>query len=358
MERAQTILDSSLQLGLLSGLGTPSDAFGGLPAVKNANATVEELRYESFFIHNWQINSRMALESTLIAETSEIAQTGDVSKKRDFDFIRPKVDYRFDITPALQFRATVEKDVSQLSFNDFTANINSGDDDQNTVAGNPELRQEQSWRYALNLEYRFNDDNGVVSSNFYYHDLEDVIDRVDVSTLTTIQSANGNIGDGERYGLSLNASLRLSSLNAPGILVTSSVDLESSNVTDSFLGIDRRLSRQGRGNYNIGFRHDMPERNINYGFTYRNSIRDNNKVYDIDRIESYNSSAFSILFLEYQGWEGMTVRFESTNPHESSRCRVRSRYAAGTIATGTLSETENSCSHNGEKYAIKIRGTF
>ncbi|MBT6481909.1 MAG: hypothetical protein HOK53_08405, partial [Gammaproteobacteria bacterium] len=82
------------------------------------------------------------------------------------------------------------------------------------------------------------------------------------------------------------------------------------------------------------------------------------KVYDIDRIESYNSSAFSILFLEYQGWEGMTVRFESTNPHESSRCRVRSRYAAGTIATGTLSETENSCSHNGEKYAIKIRGTF
>ena len=358
MERAQTILDSSLQLGLLSGLGTPSDAFGGLPAVNNANATVEELRYESFFIHNWQINSRMALESTLIAETSEIAQTGDVSKKRDFDFIRPKVDYRFDITPALQFRATVEKDVSQLSFNDFTANINSGDDDQNTVAGNPELRQEQSWRYALNLEYRFNDDNGVVSSNFYYHDLEDVIDRVDVSTLTTIQSANGNIGDGERYGLSLNASLRLSSLNAPGILVTSSVDLESSNVTDSFLGIDRRLSRQGRGNYNIGFRHDMPERNINYGFTYRNSIRDNNKVYDIDRIESYNSSAFSILFLEYQGWEGMTVRFESTNPHESSRCRVRSRYAAGTIATGTLSETENSCSHNGEKYAIKIRGTF
>jgi hypothetical protein len=102
----------------------------------------------------------------------------------------------------------------------------------------------------------------------------------------------------------------------------------------------------------------MPARDINYGFTYQNSILDNRKAFDIDRIESYNSNAFSILFVEYQGWEGMTLRFEATNPLESERCRVRLRYNNGTIATGTLSEIEDSCSHNGEKYAIKIRGTF
>ena len=358
IERAQTILDSSLQLGLLSGLGIASQVFGGLPEVNDANATVEETRYESFIIHNLQINSRMSLESTLIVETSEISQSGDVNKKRDFDFIRPKVDYRFDITPSLQFRATVQKDVSQLSFNDFTANTNSADDDQNTIAGNPELRQEQSWRYDLNLEYRFNDDNGVISSNIYYHDLEDVIDRVDVSTETTIQSANGNIGDGERYGLSLNGSLRLNVIDQPGILVTAGLNLESSSVADPFLGIDRRLNRQGRGDYSLGLRHDMPQRNVNYGFTYRNSILDGRKVFDIDRIESYNSDPFSILFIEYQGFEGMTLRFEASNPHESERCRVRLRYSGGTIATGALSEIEDSCSHAGEKYAIKIRGTF
>jgi outer membrane receptor for ferrienterochelin and colicins len=358
IERAQTILDSSLQLGLLSGLGIASQVFGGLPEVNDANATVEETRYESFIIHNLQINSRMSLESTLIVETSEISQSGDVNKKRDFDFIRPKVDYRFDITPSLQFRATVQKDVSQLSFNDFTANTNSADDDQNTIAGNPELRQEQSWRYDLNLEYRFNDDNGVISSNIYYHDLEDVIDRVDVSTETTIQSANGNIGDGERYGLSLNGSLRLNVIDQPGMLVTAGLNLESSSVADPFLGIDRRLNRQGRGDYSLGLRHDMPQRNVNYGFTYRNSILDGRKVFDIDRIESYNSDPFSILFIEYQGYEGMTLRFEASNPHESERCRVRLRYSGGTIATGALSEIEDSCSHAGEKYAIKIRGTF
>ncbi|MBL4581881.1 MAG: hypothetical protein JKY29_08695 [Gammaproteobacteria bacterium] len=134
--------------------------------------------------------------------------------------------------------------------------------------------------------------------------------------------------------------------------------MESPSVTDPFLGIDRRLNRQGRGNYSLGFRHDMPTRNFNYGLTYQRGILDSNKAYDIDRIESYNSDAFLILFVEYQGWEGMTLRFEATNPHESTRCRVRLRYNGGTIATGALSELEDSCSHTGEKYAIKIRGTF
>ena len=59
-----------------------------------------------------------------------------------------------------------------------------------------------------------------------------------------------------------------------------------------------------------------------------------------------------------QGWGGLTYRFETYSPHEQERCRIRSRYVGGTIATGVLDEIEDSCSHAGEKYAIKIRGTF
>ena len=66
VERAQTILDTSLQLGLLR---TAADAvqggprFGGLSPITDANGTVEELRYEYFAIHNWQMNDRMSLEN-------------------------------------------------------------------------------------------------------------------------------------------------------------------------------------------------------------------------------------------------------------------------------------------------------
>jgi outer membrane receptor for ferrienterochelin and colicins len=361
IEQAQTILDSSLKLGLNLGGSNASPAFGGLTPLTNSNASVEEIRYETFAVHNWQINQRMSLESTLIVETSEIEQSGDVSKKRDFDFIRPKVDYRFDITPALQFRATVEKDVAQLSFNDFTANVNESDLEQDAVAGNPDLRQEQSWRYDMNLEYRFNNDNGVINGNVFYHDLEDVIDKTDVSTPSSILSANGNIGDGERYGMSVDASLRLGFIELPGILITSQVQVEDSSVTDPFLGTDRRISRQGRGRYSVGFRHDIPSRSINYGFTYGNYMTGNSKafdIFDIDKIESYSSDATVSLFAEMQGWADLTYRFEASNPLESWQCRIRSRYAGGTLATGSLSEIEKSCAHTGEKYAIMIRGTF
>lgn len=352
IERAQTILESNLQLDLLASDGA------GLTRVSTADATVEEIRYESFAVHNWQINDRMSLESTLIFEQSEISQSGDVSKSRDFEFLRPKVDYRFDITPAMQFRATIEKDVAQLSFSDFTANTSEGDDDQDALAGNPDLRQEQSWRYDANLEYRFHDDNGVLNTNVFYHELIDVIDRVDVSTPDTIQSANGNIGDGERFGIALDGSYRFTSVGESQILLESRLQVEDSNVVDPFLGIDRRFSRQGRGEARVGFRHDFPARNFNYGFSWSHNFRDGRIAYDIDKIESYNSGDWVRLFAETQGWAELIYRLEVFNPMENKRCRVRSRYLGGTIATGYLSEIEDSCSHTGPTIAIKIRGTI
>ncbi|MDG2140080.1 MAG: TonB-dependent receptor plug domain-containing protein [Gammaproteobacteria bacterium] len=358
IERAQTTLNSNLKLGLLTG-GSESNRFGGLTAVNDSNANVEEIRYEAFAVHNWIINSSMSLESTLIIEESTITQSGDVIQERDFDFVRPKLDYRFDITPTLQFRATIEKDVAQLSFNDFTANTPpSNDDDQNTFAGNPDIRQEQSWRYDINLEYRFNNDNGVINTNLFYHDLEDLIDRINVSTPTVIQSANGNIGKGKRYGGSVDTSLRLNTLNLPQLLITSRVELVDSSVRDPFLDINRPLQWNGKGIYQYGFRYDMSGRNINYGLNISGSFDGDQMIYDIDKIEDYYRDDFIIAFLEVQGWGGLIYRFEATNIHEQYRCRIRSRYVNGTIASGRLDEIEDSCSHAGEKYAIKIRGTF
>ena len=156
----------------------------------------------------------------------------------------------------------------------------------------------------------------------------------------------------------MDGSLRLSSFNFPNLLLTSRVEVEDSSVTDPFLGIDRRLSRQGRGSYRLGFRHDLTSRSINYGVNFNDSFEGGRIAWDIDKIEDYDMDPFILAFVELQGWGGLTYRFEATNFHEQYRCRVRSRYVGGTIATGSLDEVEDSCSHSGEKYAIKIRGTF
>ena len=357
VERAQTILDTSLQLGLLTG-GQTDERFGGLTPITDSIGTVEEMRYEYFAIHNWAMNDRMTLETTLLFEDSTISQTGTLANSRDFTFFRPKIDYRFDISPSLQFRGTIEKDVAQLSFRDFTAGVDQSDDEQNSFEGNAALRQEQSWRYEANLEFRLPNDAGVINTNFFYHDLEDLIDNVDVSSGGNILSARGNIGDGERYGFNFNGSLRLSFLNQPNMLLTAGLNMEESTVTDPFLQQERERSiRGGASRYSFSYRHDLPALgNTNYGIRASREFYNDFLVWDIDKTEQYPKDWFWFTWVETQAFGDLIYRFEIRDSGE--RCRIRTRYQGGTIATGYIQEREDSCSVNGPVYAIKIRGTF
>ncbi|MDT8429608.1 MAG: TonB-dependent receptor [Pseudomonadales bacterium] len=361
VERAQTTLDSSLGLGLISANGTPSPAFGGLvpQRVNNANSEVEEIRYEPFIVHNWQINSRMSLESTLVYEVSEITQSGDVSNKRDFSFVKPKVDWRFDLTPSFQLRASAEKIVRQLDFGDFVASNDNQDNDAETQAGNANLKQEQVLRTDFTAEYRLPNDMGVVDGTLFWMKHKDVIDRIDVSpSPDNLQSANGNIGDGTMYGLNLNASLRMGLLNMPNLLVTSRFNVQDSEITDPFLGVERRFTNHNRGRLQVGFRHDIPRWNINYGMNWNNRFDGNMKRYDIDDLELLAGDPNVQVFVQIIAAGGTTFRFDARNATNNLSCRERQRFL-GAITSGIIEEIEDQCNNNGGRVlSLKISGTF
>jgi len=361
LEGAQTIRGSTLRMGL-DIPGTPSPDFANLVpvAIDNSSSTVEELRYEPFAVHNWQINDRMSLESSLIYETSTIEQSGDVSRERDFDFVKPKIDYRFDITPSLQLRAGIEKDVNQLSFSDFSASTDNSDEDKNTQAGNPEIVQEQSWRYELNLELRLPNDAGVVNSQFWYRDVKDHIDKIDVSpSPDNLQSARGNIGDGHRYGLNLDLSTKLDRFSIPNALLTTGIRLRDSEFTDPFLGIKRRQRNNGRWSLNMGFRHDITNQQLTYGVNYGNNSNGSTgrKSFDIDDIEEQTNSPYLSAYVEKVAFGNVTFRFESRNITENEFCRKRTRYQGRTV-DGIVQEIEDYCNGNGMELALRVRTTF
>jgi len=360
IERAQTTLDSTLALGLLVDGGLSSAAVGGLTpqTVSNANSTVEEIRYEPFIIHNWIINSKMSLESTLIYETSEISQSGDVSNKRDFNFVKPKVDLRYNITPSLQLRGGIEKIVNQLSFADFVAVNDEEDNDAATLAGNASLRQQWQWRYTFNSEYRLPNDAGVLSAEVFYAQHEDVIDRLDVTTDESfLRSANGNIGDGVEYGMNLNASIRMGMINLPNLLVTTGLNLQDSEVTDPFLGIDRRFQLYQRGRFTLTFRHDIPEWRVNWGMQYFDRIDGGMFRYDVDDIEFNVGEPRVNFFSEYRDSRGITYRLDLGALTNGTQCRRRSRFV-GRIAANILEEIESRCTITGREFSFKVNGTF
>ena len=360
-ERAQTILDSNLALGLASSSGTPSADHGGLVpvAVSNANSEVEEVRYEPFAIHNWIISPRMSLETSVLYEDSEITQSGDVSKKRDFDFVKPKVDFRYDLTPTIQLRGTIEKIVQQLTFNDFVAATDTEDEDSNILAGNANLRQEWYWNYEVNAEYRLPNDIGVISGRLYWEDWHDKIERMDVSVSEDdLRSANGNVGDGEKYGLDVNSSIRMRMFDMPNLLVTGSLSLEDSEIEDPFLGIDRRFLYSYRGRTSLGFRHDIPRWNLNYGLNWMNMFDGGRLRYDIDDLELSAGDPMWSVFVEWIGFNDMTFRLDAMGIiNNSELCRERQRFA-GRISSGIIEEIEDQCSTSGSTVSLRVNGTF
>lgn len=360
IERAQTILDSRLRLGTLSSTGTPSAEHGGLTPVNvaNANSRVEEIRYEPFAIHNWQINPQMTLETTLVYETSEITQTGDVSNQRDFDFVKPKFDLRYDVTQAFQVRGTIEHIVNQLSFSDFVASNDEEDEDSNTIAGNKNLRQQTQWRYSLNTEYRFADDIGVVNAEFFYADHSDVIDFIDLSTgPDDLRSARGNIGDGTEYGTNINASIRMDMIGMPNLLVSPGLNLQVSEVTDPFLGIDRRFRFYQRGRFTFTFRHDIPQWRANWGMQYFDRTDGGMFAFDVTDFEFAVGEPRVNFFAEHIDSRGLTYRLDIGAITDGTQCRERWRYE-GHIASTPLKELEYRCTHTGVETSLRINGTF
>ena len=358
-ERAQTILDSSLRYAVNSSTGTPSAAFGGLvpQKVSNANSTVEEIRVEPFLVHNWQLNPRMTLESSLVYETSQITQTGDVYNQRDFAFLKPKVDFRFDVTPTFQLNWNAERMVMQLSFNDFVAASDNQDNDSNTLPGNANLKQEQVYITRLGFEYRLADDVGVIDGDVRWMKHVDVIDRIDVSTPTSILSTNGNIGDGYMYGLNLNASLRMKMIGLPNLLVTSNFSIQDAEIKDPFLGIDRRFTNYNRGRTMFGFRHDIPSLRLNYGMDWNNRFDGNMVKYDVDDIEYTAGDPHINAFVEFVAFDGITFRFDARDAASKDQCRERHRYL-GPITSGIIEEYEDQCGGSGRVVSLKITGTF
>jgi len=368
IEGAQTIQNSSLRLGLDLPGETSAD-FGGLRpvAVPNAFSEVEEVRFEGFAIHNWQINERTSLESSLFYETSEITQSGDINKTRDFDFVKPKVDLRFDINSSFQLRVSAEKDVSQLSFADFSANVNQQDDDQNTIAGNPEIEQEQTWRYTMNLDYRLPNDGGVLNSRLFYYDVSNSIGRVDVTTDPASPiSANGNVGDGKVLGLYLNASIRLGFLNLPQAVVTAAINFEDASIYDPLISKKRTIIPFDRGGFRLGYRQDIPSQNMSFGINYQDGFGDvggtgGNRVrYDIDNVVFFGAGKLRPelkFFAEKTGYGNLTYRVELNNAEDEVRCLERKRYT-GYLRDGNLREIEKPCSNTGAQFVFKVRANF
>ena len=357
-ERAVTQLDSALFIANRSGSGPVSDQFGGLflnESASNIGTRIEEERHEGFIFHNWTINDKSVLESSVVFESSEISQTGIVNKVRDFQFWRPTFDYRFNFADNFRFRGTITRKVSQLSFSAFAATANEDDRDIDGYAGNPTLEPETSWQYEAELEYRLPNDGGVISSSIFYTNIDNKIGRIDATRdPNRPKSATGNVGPAKEYGWRTRASFRLNQFNLPNAIVSLRLNVLDSEILNPF--INQNIRTDDRGGANIEFQHDITSLNLSYGIDYNYPIWGG--FHDVDIItRTRNDRARSLdLFVQKIWFDDWVFRLESENTLDASGCRYRERYETTTIA-GDIRLIQNSCSSRYRTLLLSIQTT-
>ena len=317
----------------------------------NADQVVSEDRVEVFGSHSWRPNSNWEVESGLAGEFSWLDQLGsDVDTSRKFTFAKPSLDVWYRPQGSTQFFASVRRDIGQLDFEDFVADLDR--DDGEIDAGNPALAPEKSWDFEAGVEHRLGNQAGVINFRIFYRDVNDVSDKVPFGP---DDSAPGNLGSGTHYGAEIETSLQLRQFGFIDAVISSTFLWQDSEVNDPFTGEKRRFADQDRFEWNLEARHDVQRWNINYGAVASWSGPEIQS--DFDTFERETKDPSVRFFMERRFANGIVGRMFWGNAFRAKNKRTRIVYATSQ-ADGTIERTEFRRVIQGGFYGFSVRGTF
>lgn len=308
---------------------------------------IKENRYEVFAHHTYNVTDTFVVQTSLTTEFSKIVADnffpdGSLLDTRDtsFTYFKPRLNVRYDLTPQDQLRATVEKKVSQLDFNNFVTNFDQRSEEFRF--GNTQLRPEQLWEFLLAYEHRLANDGGSIEFEGFYRDFTDKIERTDFTEYvgldlmpTDIETffglvgqpgfdaarayindegsdfidKSGNIDGATSYGVNVKGSLRLGFVGLSDAVLSATYTYEKSNVLNPFTLMDQRFQRQSEHRWDINYRHDITDLGLAYGG--RLNFESDAFTSDINDYWPYSPQASLALFAEYNIFNGIKVRVDA-----------------------------------------------
>lgn len=271
-----------------------------------ANTRVEEVRGDFEITDSWTLNDELTIDGGVAWEISTITQSGENANERTFFFTKPRMRLTYAPRANRQIRLNLQRQVSQLNFNDFVSSTNF--QNEQFDLGNPDLSPENSWRSELSYEQRFGEIGSFQVSGFH-HWINDVEDLLPVGGIFEVP---GNIGDGRRWGLQLSSTLPLDGLGIKGGRLDLRARWEDSTVEDPVTGQSRRLSGQRRFRTGIDFRQDIQSWGVAWGFD--TGFQTEETSYGLDESTESNPEGINVdAFIETTRWLGVKMRLDLRN---------------------------------------------
>jgi len=298
LEGALNRLENTLQL-LIRNDGALVEA-----PVPGADNEVEELRGELTLRDTWEVG-RFSLESALGLEASEISQSGAGVPDNRFFFAKPSLTLNHAASSGRTDRLEFRREVAQLNFNDFVSATNFGDADIDR--GNPDLEPQHDWLLQASTENRF----GAVGSTrltVFHRWVRDVQDLLPVTGGFEVP---GNIGDGRRWGASLEGTVPLDPIGLRATRLDLDARWEDSKVTDPVTGAARRFSGQRGYALESEIRQDLAALRIAWGVEAE--YEDTTTRFELEEIDIEESGLDVEPFIESTRWLGVKMRLTVQN---------------------------------------------
>lgn len=320
-----------------------------LPA---ANVRVEEKRGEVSVAAIWRPFATLTTEVGVKEETSTITSTGDVALEKTLSFTKPRATLTWAPNPAQQVRARVEREVSQLNFDDFIASsslVNTGA----VLAGNPDLSPQQAWVVEAAYEQRFWK-SGAVVLTLRHSELTDVIDRAPVygAGHVALADAPANIGDGHKDELVLNLAVPLERLGLASAQLKGQGTWRWSQVTDPVTGRNREISNLHPLDWEAHYTQDLPKLRANWGVDVYSPIRE--RAFRLSEIETKKVDTWLLIFIEAKPRPDLILRAEFQNLTSRDVNRIREVYA-GPRGSAPLAYVDGRNLEYGQSVLFKIR---
>jgi hypothetical protein len=354
VEGARNVIESELVQTVDTGTG-PVEV-----PVPGANTRVEENRGDILITDTW-FRDEYELTYGLGAETSTISQTGDVAQKRSFFFMKPQVSLTYSPTQARQTRVRLAREVAQLDFRDFVSATVFQDDD--LALGNPNLKPESTWVAEISEERRFGELT-VVKATAFHHWISDVEDLL---PLTPDFEVPGNIGNGRRWGIEIEATVPTDFLGLTGSRLDIEFRLQDSTVIDPVTGNDRVLSGvsspskplpfrdENHYAFGIAFRQDLEDARVAWGWDVRN--RGERQLFKVNELDVRDEGTEFNVFVETTRWLGLKIRLTGANLLDFEQLRYRSIFVGERELT-PLDHRELQDRTDGRRLLLSVSGSF
>lgn len=316
---------------------------------RGSSSRVEEDREEITLSYSRELTPRLQLQASFGAEYSKLEQIGELGLTRDF--VRPKGLLTLDCeaTENLDVSTKLERQVGQLDFFDFVANVNLNQEQVNV--SNVNLVPPQTWL----LETELNQGLGAVGSatlRLSYEEIDDIVDQIPIEGGG---EAPGNIDSAERYGATLDLTVLTDSFAWRGGRLDLNLSFVESEVLDPLFGTPRRISDTDNVELRSELRQDF------FGTDWATGLDlfydEESRSVRLDQISfQRDRPPFTSIYLEHKDVRGLTIRGTISNILD--RENNLSRTIFSDRATGAVDFIEERQREFGPIYSVTIQGSF